>query len=250
MEDFDLDLSWLDENQDKLNEWLSWRNNSALDAQRAEAWSNGLSKGLNVMNAAAGIYGIASNAARVNNNPIFDANYANMQSYGTRDYNTSRELARDMSMMQNTYMPQSYEKVRGMTTGQKWGAVGTSTLTGAAAGAQFGPWGAAIGGAIGALGGAAGVALGNQKAKINTAYDNMRMGIAYNNGIKTANAAGERFADVNNRQKEMHVVRNGGRIQRSEDIMSFADRVLGRSDTIMPQRRMCKGGVRVTIRKK
>jgi len=215
------------------------------------AWHNGITAGLGVLNGVNGILGTSMRAAQINENPEFNVQLNDLRDYATRDYDNYEQLSEDMSRM-NTGFQQDYGKVRGMTNGQRWGAVGSSALAGAAAGSQFGWIGSLVGGAIGAGAGILGVKTGDNRAGIQTRYDNAQVGLARNNALATAASEHENIADFNHRGLASHVVRNGGQINtqtRQENIQQFANRVLGKKSNL-PTRTYCKGGVMVKVKMK
>ena len=227
------------QNQNQLNKL----NNSI-------AWHNGITAGLGVLNGVNSILGTSMRAAQINENPEFNVQLNDLQNYATRDYDNYEQLSEDMSHM-NAGFQQDYGKVRGMTNGQRWGTVGSSALAGAAAGSQFGWIGSLVGGAIGAGAGFLGVKTGDNRAGIQTRYDNTQVGLARNNALATAASEHENIADFNHRNLARNVVRNGGQIEKKQEtVQQFANRVLGKKNSILPQRTLCKGGVMVKIRTK
>jgi len=254
----DLDLSWLDYNQDALNAALTQQNWNAINMERTNRLYNGMASGLGALSGLSGAILTGQQLQKVNDTPWFDAQLYDLQSLGSRDYNDANGLANTMA--QNNYgVHQNYQDRRGLTKGQEAGLIGTSALSGAAAGhaigKNFGLIGDIVGTGIGLFGGGISGWLnmneGRRAARIQTGYDNSLANVAQNNAGLTYQSEGEEIADFNHRGLASHVVRNGGQIEREQEtVQQFANRVLGKKDSILPKRTLCKGGVMVKVKMK
>lgn len=162
---------------------------------------------------------------------------------GTYGYNNFDEIARDYASTNFAGPDINYDDIRGMSTGEKIGNIGSSALSGAAAGMQIGgPWGAAIGGVIGAGASLAGVLSGNKKARTEEAFLNAKADMAASMANENLTAANERLLDRNNRKGAVNSVAKGGCIERkSPTIQEYANRVLAK-----PRRREMNCGGRIT----
>lgn len=253
------DLSWLQPNQN-VTDWAAGKGrittpysaNESYVSQPVSAWSDKLVNGIGLLNSGLGIANTISQSAKIHNNPHFDAAYNEMRNYGTRDYSSIHDLSASMSAINSLNMQQDYDKVRGMNGWQKAGAIGSSALSGFAAGSKVGGiWGGIAGTVIGGVGGLLGVKAGDRRAGIQTRFDNMQAGNAYGDAMATANAAQENLADYQHRGLAMRVAANGGQIQRRQmDINEFAGKVLGKKGSLLPKRTYCKGGVMVKVKMK
>lgn len=237
--------AWLNEMQDQLNTSLVGQNRAIMNNERMAMWNNGLSNGLGVLNGLAGIAGIASNAARINDTPWFDNQLAGLQRAGTYGYTDYGQVINEMNNLSHVNK-QNYDDVRGMTKGQKWGSVGTGLATGASAGAAFGPWGALVGGVIGAAGAGLGVLKGNKAAEVKVASDNMDLSMANRNAMKNYSAALDGISEKNHIQGMVHPVAYGGPIKRQMDMNEYKTKVLGNR----PVKQYCKGGLKVRLKVK
>ena len=143
---------------------------------------------------------------------------------GSYGYNNFDELANEYANA--SISPDiNYDDIRGMSAGQKVANVGSSALSGAAAGMQIGgPWGAAIGGVIGAGASLAGILSGNQKARIEENYLNSQARVSEASAMSNLEAAHENILDRNNRKGAINVVAKGGKIDRSQSITSYANK--------------------------
>lgn len=161
---------------------------------------------------------------------------------GAYNYNNFDQLANDYSMMSIT--PDiSYDSIRGMNTGQKIANVGSSMMSGAAAGMQIGgPWGAAVGAVVGAGGSLAGILSGDKKAHIEEDFLNAQADMASSMAQNNLQAAHERISNNMNRQGAVHVVAKGGKIERKgQSVKDYANKVLAK-----PRQRSMECGGRIT----
>lgn len=222
--------------------------------QKANAVLSGVLTGVQGL---ADIGANAMSSASLNDTSYYDAQLDNAERFGNYNYGSYTQLNNDI-MNRQTVNPISYQDIRGMTTGQQIGAVGTSVLSGAATGAQIGGlWGGVAGAAIGLAGGLGGVLTGNANARAKQDYYASKAAQA--NAISDINlqAANERVANNENRYKMSRVVARGGQIERKrESIQDFASRVLGapsnqvRTRPAEMVRSYEDGGVRIKIRRK
>jgi len=243
--------SFLDNQQDNINQGLGNSGFGPTGAGGNFNWNSAISNGLSALTGGIGILNTATQAAQINENNGFQDRIADLNTLGRAGYADYDQV---LSAYQNAGAPmrQNYNDVRGMTNGQKWGAVGSGALQGASAGLAFGPWGAAIGGVLGAAGAGLGVLSGNTKARVQTDFDNLQSDLAQSNFRTNMQAATERIADQKNRQGQVHFVAEGGNIERRQmDIREFASKVLNKKDYIdRPVRKMVKGGVMIRYKVK
>lgn len=245
--DVDLDATFADVNaQARLNE-----------LERSNKINGLITSGLGAINGITGMVATGQQLRDVQETPWFDVQLDSLQGLGSRDYSDNASLANAMAQA-NYGVRQNYQDVRGLTKGQEAGLIGSSALSGAAAGhaigKNFGVWGDIIGTGIGAIGGTISGFVnrdaGRRAARIQTDFDNAQVGIAQYNAGSTFRSEGEEIADFNNRSHIGHVVKNGGKIEREQETLEhFAERVLGKKSSILPQRVLCKGGVRVKIKR-
>ena len=175
----------------------SWRNaNERLkDAtdQKEIDYLNGVKKNAVMSGVMSGLQGANSilntslQAAQIADPTMYEYDIWTASQQGSGPYYDYGQLAADQANA--TYAGQvSDSDIRGMTTGEKWGSVGTGALAGAMTGAEIGgPWGAVIGGAVGGLASLGGVLAGNTKAH--------REAIRLNNQADIANVYRTREAD-------------------------------------------------------
>ena len=224
------------------------------NAMRGEAVAGGIISGLNGL---ATIGAGALQASRINDTTGFSNQIDDLSRVGTYGYNNFDEIARDY---QNTDFNQSidYDDIRGMSTGQKIGNVGTSALAGANTGMQIaGPWGAAAGAVIGAGASLAGILSGDRKAKIEEGFLNAKADIASDMALANLNAASERVSDRIDRKGVINAVADGGKIDRkSQTLLQFMEsksrKPRQRSEATLGRvtRSYCNGGVKFRIRAK
>lgn len=128
------------------------------------------------------------------------ANYVNqVNTYG--NYNPAVGNYDDLMSAYSslsTMDPISQRDITGAGNGKQAMGIANATLSGAAAGAKFGPWGAAIGAGIGLIGSGVGTLVGNNKAKKQAAQ--------LNNKIETINA--NKAALLNNAAANINTQRN------------------------------------------
>ena len=111
----------------------------ALRAQQGQAVAGGIITGLT------GATTLLSNAfkdAQIRDTTMQENQIADLSRAGNYNYNNYDQLANDYAQTNFGGPNINYQDIRGMTTGQKIGSVGTSMLSGAATGLQIGgPWG-------------------------------------------------------------------------------------------------------------
>ncbi len=196
----------------------------ALKAQQGQAVAGGIVTGLT------GATTLLSNAfkdAQIRDTSMQEGVISDLSRAGNYNYNNYEQLANDYA--QTDFNPQfGYQDIRGMTTGQQIGSVGTSTLSGAMTGLQIGgPWGALIGGAVGLGTGLGGVLAGNAAAHAKQDQLNLEADLAADASRQNFAAAHERIGDNVHRQNAINAVAKGGPIRRQQSIKEYADRVLG-----------------------
>lgn len=197
---------------------------NALRAQQSQAVAGGIVTGLT------GATTLLSNAfkdAQIRDTSMQEGIISDLNRAGNYNYNNYEQLANDY--VQTDFNPQfGYQDIRGMTTGQQIGSVGTSTLSGAMTGLQVGgPWGALIGGVVGLGTGLGGVLAGNAAAHAKQDQLNLEADLAADASRQNFAAAHERIGDNIHRQNAINAVAEGGPIKRQQSIKEYADRVLG-----------------------
>ena len=157
---------------------------------------------------------------------------------------------RDTSMQENQ-IDINYQDIRGMTTGQKFGSVGTSMLSGAATGLQIGgPWGALAGLAVGGLTGIGGVLAGDSAARTRQESLNIQAQLAGDAAQQNFAAAHERIGDNIHRQNAVNAVAEGGPIHRMiDDTLLKKPRQKEYRCGGKVQKLYCNGGVKIRIKK-
>lgn len=186
----------------------------ALKAQQGQAIAGGIITGLT------GATTLLSNAAKdaqIRDTSMQEGIISDLNRAGNYNYNNYDQLANDYA--QTNFNPQfGYQDIRGMTTGQQIGSVGTSALTGAATGLQIGGVpGAIIGGVVGLGTGLGGVLEGNNSAHVRQNSLNLQAGLASENAQMNFAAAHERIGDNIHRQNAVNAVARGGQIRRFAD---------------------------------
>ena len=194
----------------------------ALRAKQGRAIAGGIITGLT------GATALLSNAAKdaqIRDTSMQEGIISDLNRAGNYNYNNYDQLANDYA--QTNFNPQfGYQDIRGMTTGQQIGSVGTSALTGASTGMQIGgPWGALVGGIVGLGTGLGGVLAGNNAAEVRQNSLNLQAGIASDNARMNFEAAHERIGDNIHRQNAVNAVKYGGPIKK-QSIREYADSVL------------------------
>lgn len=197
----------------------------ALRAQQGQAVAGGIIAGLT------GATTLLSNAfkgAQIRDTSMQENQIADLSRAGAYNYNNYDQLANDYAQTNFGGPNISYQDIRGMTTGQQIGSVGTSTLSGAMTGLQIGgPWGALAGGVIGLGTGLAGVFSGNAAARTKQESLNIQAQLAGDAAQANFAAAHERIGDNIHRQNAVNAVANGGPIRRRQSIKEYANKVLG-----------------------
>lgn len=197
------------------------------------------------------IFNTAANATKINEDQRYNNAMDQLRGAGTHGYSDYGQIISEQQSLLGT--PRSdYDTVRGMTTGQKIGSIGSGLTSGATAGMQVaGPIGAIVGGVIGGLGAGAGVWLGDREAKNQVERDNMNGQIAMREAGQNYDAALENISKNNAIQSQVNSIAKGGSIKRQYTGAEYASKVLGnRSIGFRPTRQYCKGGVKVRIKVK
>ena len=216
------DQNYLDKN--KISNENAALYDDALRSQQGQAVAGGIITGLT------GATTLLSNAfkdAQIRDTSMQEGIISDLSRAGNINYNNYEQLANDYA--QTDFNPQfGYQDIRGMTTGQQIGSVGTSTLSGAMTGLQIGgPWGALIGGVVGLGTGLGGVLTGNAAAHAKQDQLNLEADLAADASRQNFAAAHERIGDNIHRQNAINAVAEGGPIKRQQSIKEYADRVLG-----------------------
>ncbi len=244
-------LDWAVPNQDVID-WGNGKNRIVPSGVNLTTFNLGsvIPTGLGLLNGVAQLGAIGQTAADINDSPMAYApatNLENVSSYGFDNYGQiiSAEDASHIAYNQD------FRKVRGRGDLENVGSVGAGMIAGGAAGSMLGPIGAAIGAGIGGLYSGLKVWQGNVDADARMSYNNMRFNRAQDTFLANKAASMEDIQNRKNAQSSVRVVKNGGQIQREqEDIQHFANRILGKKNSILPQRTICKDGVMVKIRTK
>lgn len=240
----------------------SWRNaNERLkDAtdQKEIDYLNGVKKNAVMSGVMSGLQGANSilntslQAAQIADPTMYEYDIWTASQQGSGPYYDYGQLAADQANA--TYAGQvSDSDIRGMTTGEKWGSVGTGALAGAMTGAEIGgPWGAVIGGAVGGLASLGGVLAGNTKAHREAIRLNNQADIANQYAQQNFASAFESIAERKNRQGQVNIAAEGGKMSRAAKdkhmtIKQFADSVLAKQNaekysTVMEKHTYSAGG--------
>ena len=222
----------------------------ALKAQQGQAVAGGILSGLS---GATTLLTNAFQSAQTRDTSMQEGQIADLRQAGNYNYSNYDQLANDYA--RTDFNPSfNYQDIRGMTTGQQIGAVGTSTLSGAMTGLQIGgPWGALVGGVVGLGTGLGGVLAGNAAADRKKEELEMQADLASGSSRLNFAAAHERIGDNMHRQQAVNAVARGGRI---ETIRNYADKVLSpavRQRQLRPGGRIQKisgeGGLTIRIKK-
>ena len=212
--------------QNNIGDGQSNAIDQALRAQQGQAVAGGIITGLT------GATTLLSNAfkdAQIRDTSMQENQIADLSRAGAYNYNNYDQLANDYAQTNFGGPNINYQDIRGMTTGQKIGSVGTSMLSGAATGLQIGgPWGALAGLAVGGLTGIGGVLAGDSAARTRQESLNIQAQLAGDAAQQNFAAAHERIGDNIHRQNAVNAVAEGGQIRRQQSIKEYADRVLGK----------------------
>lgn len=207
----------------------------ALRAQQGQAVAGGIITGLT------GATTLLSNAfkdAQIRDTSMQENQIANLSRAGAYNYNNYDQLANDYAQTNFGGPNINYQDIRGMTTGQKFGSVGTSMLSGAATGLQIGgPWGALAGLAVGGLTGIGGVLAGDSAARTRQESLNIQAQLAADAAQQNFAAAHERIGDNIHRQNAVNAVKYGGPISRKQSIQEYADKVLRKGGPMLRERK-------------
>lgn len=229
--------------------WDQLRNFKPTDEStaKAEKFLDRAERGLTALAGANSILNTAQQAADIDfDYNMFNNSLSQARSIGTGNYNNFGEIAGEYNALNSLPATRSANQVRGMNDAQKVGSVGTGLLSGASAGAAFGPYGMAAGALFGGLGAAFGIVTGDNEANLAEEYQKNSVGIARTDGIDNLNAATENLQMKNFRGDVVNFAKRGGRISLRE----YAAKVTGNKDyAVRPVRRYCKGGIMVRIKK-
>lgn len=220
----------------------------ALRAQQGQAVAGGIITGLT------GATTLLSNAfkdAQIRDTSMQENQIADLSRAGNYNYNNYDQLANDYAQTNFGGPNISYQDIRGMTTGQKFGSVGTSMLSGAATGLQIGgPWGALAGLAVGGLTGIGGVLAGDSAARTRQESLNIQAKLAGDAAQQNFAAAHERIGDNIHRQNAVNAVAEGGPIHRMiDDTLLKKPRQKEYRCGGKVQKLYCNGGVKIRIKK-
>lgn len=201
------------------------------------------------------LLGNASQYADIGDTSSYQSRIGSIYDIGTANYNNFDQLANDYNEAQNSI---SFDKdeIRGMNAGQKWGALGSSVLSGASTGAAIGgPWGALAGGLVGAGTAAYGILSGNKRAETEYAILDNNAKQAASAARLNLDAAHDRVSDMNFRTSVSNFAKRGGQIERKQQTLAeFADRVLkaqhtsDRTHSAGIVHKKCNGGTMVRIK--
>lgn len=221
-------------------------NNRLRELERSNRINNGITNALGVLNGVNGVLGASLPLSRTAQTYGFDYNLNNLSLSGTMDYSTNEQLMSDYDRT-NYGLYQDYNKVRGVSDGQVIGSALSSGLSGAMTIGRFLP---GIGHGLGFLFGAgvagASAEAGKNDALNKTTAGNLNVGLARLDNSENRQAQAEGIRERNYRFAQSNVAANGGKM---ETLEHFAERVLGKKSSILPQRVLCKGGVRVKIKR-
>lgn len=196
-------------------------------------------------------------SAHINDTSRYQNQIQGIRTLGYNAGSSFSELDKSSQMIGGLMPNIDYRDIRGMSTAQQIGQVGSSTLSGATAGLSIGgPWGAIIGGAIGLGGGLYGVLTGNDKAMQERGLLHSEGELAQYYAQKQIDNKREQLRNEQFTQGVMHAVANGGKIEKKQiDIASFAKRALAkpRMKEHVPIgrviRQACDGGVMIRIKR-
>lgn len=172
---------------------------------------------------------------------------------GRGTYNDYDQLASDFGQLDLT--PDIDEdEIRGLTTGQKWGTIGSGVATGAAAGAAFGGIGAAVGAGIGAITSGLSILAGDEEARKQKEYLENLKSVASQKATINLGLAHEDIRERRNREGIYNLSAQGGKIRRMSSLQEFADTVLNSSSkndvshSARIVRSKCKGGTMIRVK--
>ena len=240
------DQGYLDKN--KISEENASLYDQALRAQQGQAVAGGIVSGLT------GATTLLSNAfkdAQIRDTTMQENQIADLSRAGNYNYNNYDQLANDYAQTNFGGPNINYQDIRGMTTGQKFGSVGTSMLSGAATGLQIGgPWGALAGLAVGGLTGIGGVLAGDSAARTRQESLNIQAQLAGDAAQQNFSAAHERIGDNIHRQNAVNAVAEGGPIHRMiNDTLLKTPKQREYRCGGKVQKLYCNGGVKIRIKK-
>jgi len=229
-------------------------NNKKWNSQKID---DTLGKVSSVLGGLTGVVSGMKQAAQLGDVSQQDNMIDSMSDIGSGNYDSYSQIMTDYSRLGEMSPDLSYDTIRGGSTGQRIGNVGSSALSGAMAGLKVGgAWGALAGGIIGLGAGIGGWISGDAKAHYRQGLMQARANNA--NDIAQANmlAATDAYKDSAFRNSYASRMAMGGRIERKPmTVTDFADAVMGRqkaSDRTHSagiSRRYVKGGLMVRIKK-
>lgn len=240
------DQDYLDKN--KISEENAALYDQALRAQQGQAVAGGIVTGLT------GATTLLSNAfkdAQILDTSMQENQIADLSRAGAYNYNNYDQLANDYAQTNFGGPNISYQDIRGMTTGEQIGSVGTSTLSGAMTGLQIGgPWGALAGAVVGFGTGLGGVLTGNASARAKQQQLSLETDLAADAAQQNFAAAHERIGDNIHRQNAVNAVAEGGPIHRMiDDTLLKKPRQREYRCGGKVQKLYCNGGVKIRIKK-
>ena len=227
----------------------------AMDLKNGMA-STGIQSALAIGQGLGSIATTLLNSTNINDTTQYHNEINRLSRLGAEGYGSYDELFNDYSQLDSFVTP-SFDEIRGMSDGQKVGAVGSSVLTGATTGLTVGgPWGAAAGAAVGLGLGLAGVFSGDQKADIEKQSLFLDGQQAYLDGKRNLDSATEGLLNWNFRNKSSRALAKGGPIERQqESIQEFANRVMKkpklrqRNPSAGFKRDVVEGGIRIRFKR-
>lgn len=199
------------------------------------------------------IIGTSMNMAQIGDTSQYDDAIADIKNIGQSNYTDFGQLSSDYARLSSPNF--DYDTIRGGSTAERIGGVGSSMLSGASAGLTIGgPWGAAAGALVGLGAGIGGWLAGDANAKTRMESLQVDAAIAQDDARRNLAAAGERMSEYNFRDGVSNVRKNGGNISRKQSIEDFAARVMKRpkvreGSPSVVIRQHCKGGTMVRIKR-
>ena len=201
---------WRNANEILKDEDLSDKEKNYYKDIRNNAVASGL------MAVGAGINGILNpslQAAEIGDTTAQRARIADVSHLGEGNYYDYDQLGADYANANFNIGNISSNDIRGLSTKEKIGSIGSAGLAGASAGMQVaGPWGALAGGVIGVGSSLLGIASGNRKEEREAINLNNQADIAQQYAQQNFAAAFEQVADRKNRQAQVNIAAQGGSI--------------------------------------
>lgn len=201
------------------------------------------------------IIGSSMNSASINDVSMQEDEINSISDIGGSGYSSFDQITDAYNSIDMIQPDLSFDTIRGGSTGERIGNVLSSVASGASAGMVGTPWGALAGAVVGLGAGIGGWLAGDAKAETERNRLNNDLSVArYKAGLNLESRAN----NLQNKQFRGEMINssaNGGKITRQKSLSEFADSVLNKhrtksynpNNTII--REMCKGGVRIRIKK-